>query len=186
MKGQNTMTKIDKKTLGKLFLLFIPVSYASYLFHEFGHWIIGEVLGNNMVFSLNDVWPKGGHYIDASHEVFVLIGGPAFTILLSILSLLVIEKYKTIYAYPIVFFQMFERSFSLVCGGFSKQDEARISAMLNLGTYTVAIIVVVLLFLMVLRASSKLRINWKENSYFLVMSTLGTLLVLATYAITRK
>ncbi len=172
---------ISKRILANLFLLFIPVSYASYLFHEFGHWIIGEVLGNNMVYSLNYVWPKDGHYVDASHEVLVLIGGPAFTILLSILFLIVIEKYRTIYAYPIVFFQMFNRFFSLVCGGFSKQDESKISAILNLGTYTVAIIVLLLLFLIVLKASNKLRINLKDNSYILTMSTLASLLVIATY-----
>jgi len=86
--------------------------HQPYLFHEFGHWIVGEVLGNNMMFSLNYVWPKNGHYIDASHEVLVLIGGPAFTILLSVISLLIIEKYSTIYAYPLVIFQMVLRFFS--------------------------------------------------------------------------
>lgn len=49
------MIDIDKKTFVKLFLLFIPVSYASYLFHEFGHWIVGEALGNYMAFSINNV-----------------------------------------------------------------------------------------------------------------------------------
>ena len=79
-------------------LLFIPVAYASYLFHEFGHWIVGEVLGNNMAYSLNNVWPQNGHYLDASHDLYVNIGGPAFTILLSLLFLLIIERYKTMYA----------------------------------------------------------------------------------------
>ena len=111
------MINLDKKIFVQLFLLFIPVSYASYLIHEFGHWIIGEGLGNDMVFSLNNVWPKDGHYIDAGHEVFVIIGGPILTIFLSILFLLIIENYRNIYAYPIVFFQLFFRFFSLVCGG---------------------------------------------------------------------
>jgi hypothetical protein len=44
----------------KLYLLFIPVAYVSYLFHEFGHWIVGEILGNDMVYSLNFVWAKSG------------------------------------------------------------------------------------------------------------------------------
>jgi len=77
----NSVSKLSLKFI----LLFIPVAYASYLFHEFGHWIIGEVLGNNMVYSLNNVWPQSGHFIDASHKVYSSIGGPAFTILLSLL-----------------------------------------------------------------------------------------------------
>ena len=174
----------ENKLSLKFMLLFIPVAYTSYLFHEFGHWIVGEVLGNNMVYSLNYVWTQSGHYIDASHEVYVSSGGPAFTILLSLFFLLIIEKYKTMYAYPFVFFQMFCRFFALVFGGFGQQDEARISAILGLGAYTVAIIVLLILFLMVLRASYVLRINLKKNSYILTMSVLCNLLVIGTYRTT--
>ncbi len=162
-------------------MLFIPVAFASYLFHEFGHWIIGEILGNNMVYSLNNVLPRSGHYITASNDLYVSIGGPAFTILLSLFFLLIIEKYKTMVAYPFVLFQFVLRFLSLVVGGFAKQDEAIISAILGLGTYTVAIIVLLLLFLMVWRASYLLRINWKNNSYLFTLSVVCDLLVIGTY-----
>lgn len=177
---------MDKKTMIRLFLLFIPVAYVSYLFHEFGHWVVGEVLGNDMVYSLNYVWPNNGYYIGASHDLYVSIGGPAFTILLSMLFLMIIEKYRIPYAYPFVFFQMFTRFFSLAFGGFSIQDEAKISAILELGTYTVAIIVFLLLLLMVLRASYKLKIGLKINSYFFTMSTLCQLIVIGTYEMISK
>ena len=171
----------ENKLSLKFMLLFIPVAYISYLFHEFGHWIIGEVLGNNMVYSLNYVWPQSGYFIDESHALYSSIGGPAFTILLSLFFLLIIEKYKTIYAYPFVFFQMFCRFFALVFGGFGQQDEAKISAILGIGTYTVAIIVLLILFLIVLRASYLLRINLQKNSYIFTVSTLCNLLVIGTY-----
>lgn len=170
----------ENKLSLKFMLLFIPVAYASYLFHEFGHWIIGEAFGNNMVYSLNNVTPQSGHFIDASHKLYSSIGGPAFTILLSLFFLLIIEKYKTMYAYPFVFFQMFCRFFSLVFGGFGQQDEAGISAILGLGKYTVAIIVLLILFLIVLRASYLLKINLKKNGYIFTMSTLCDLLVIGT------
>jgi hypothetical protein len=111
IQGDKMKINSESKLSLKFILLFIPVAYASYLFHEFGHWIIGEVLGNSMVYTLNGVWPQSGHFIDASHKVYSSIGGPAFTILLSLLFLLIIEKYKTMYAYPFVFFQMFIRFF---------------------------------------------------------------------------
>ena len=174
-------TNTESKLSLKFFLLFIPVAFATYLFHEFGHWIVGEALGNNMTYSLNNVSPQSGQYISASHEVLVSSGGPVFTILLSLLFLLIIEKYKTIYAYPVVFFQMFCRFFSLVFGGFALQDEARIAAILGIGTYTIAIIVLLILFLIVLRASYLLRINLQKNSYIFTMSTLCELLVIGTY-----
>ena len=174
------ITNTENKLSLKLMLLFIPVAYASYLFHEFGHWIVGEILGNKMAYSLNNVWPRSGHYIDASHDLYVTMGGPAFTILLSLLFLLIIERYKTIYGYPVVLFQFVLRFLSLVVGGFAKQDEARISAILGLGTYTVAIIVLLILFLLVIRASYVLRVDLKKNSYLFTVSVLCDLLVIGS------
>jgi hypothetical protein len=174
---------VDKKKLVRLYLLFIPIAYFSYLFHEFGHWIVGEILGYDMIYSLNYVWLKKGHYLYESHNLYVSIGGPAFTILLAVVSLLILEKYLTIYAYPVLFFQMVLRFFSLVFGGFGKQDEARISLTMGLGTYTVGIIVIIILLLIVIRASYKLKIDLKQNGYFFTVSILSQLLVIATYKI---
>jgi hypothetical protein len=165
----------------KFILLFIPAAFVTYLFHEFGHWSVGEILGNDMAYSLNYVWPKNGQYIAASHDLYVSIGGPAFTILQSMFALLIIEKHRSLYTYPFAFFPMFNRFFSLLFGGFSKQDEARISATLGVGTYTVAIIVLLVLVLIVMRCSSKLRIGFKNNSYIVTLSTLCQLLVIGTY-----
>lgn len=176
--------KIDSKIDLKLILLFIPVAYVSYLFHEFGHWIVGEFLGNDMFYSLNYVWPKSGQYIDPGHDLYVSIGGPAFTILLALIFLLIIEKYKTIYAYPVVFFQFFLRFFSIVFGGFSKQDEARIAVMLGLWKYSVSIIGLVILVMITWRASYILKISLKDNGYFITISTVCLLLVIGTYEIT--
>ncbi|MEQ1585376.1 MAG: hypothetical protein ABL895_05820 [Cyclobacteriaceae bacterium] len=171
----------DSKIDLKLYLLFIPVAYVSYLFHEFGHWIVGELLGNDMAYSLNFVWTKSGQYIDASHDLYVSIGGPVFTILQSIIFLLLLAKHKIIYLYPFLFFPMFMRFFSLVFGGFSIQDEARISVILNIGAYTFALGVLLILFMVVFRASRILRIDLKTNGYFVTMSTLSQLLVIGTY-----
>ena len=177
------MAAVNKNQL-KLYLTFIPVAYFSYLFHEFGHWIVGEMLGNKMVFTLNYVWPKNGHYLHAGDYLLGSIGGPAFTILLALISLLVIEKYEIIYAYPVLFFQMVMRFFSLGFGGFARQDEARISSALGLGTYTLGIIVIIVLFLMVFRASRKLKIDLKQNGYYFTVSILCELMVIGTYKIT--
>jgi hypothetical protein len=175
------LTNSQKPIDMKFFLLFIPVAYASYLFHELGHWTVGEILGNRMVYSLNYVWAKEGYFAHASDQLYSSIGGPAFSILQSVFALLVIEKYKALYAYPFAFFPMYNRFFSLFLGGFSKQDEAWISATLGIGTYTVAIIVLVILLSIVIRCSYKLRIGLKMNSYIFTASTVCQLLVIGTY-----
>jgi hypothetical protein len=177
---------MQKKLFGfdiQLILLFIPVAFISYLFHELGHWSIGEILGNDMVYSLNWVWPKNGQYLSPEHGLYVRLGGPAFSILQALIALIVIEKFRTLYAYPFLFFAFFSRFFSLVFGGFSKQDEAFISASLGIGTYTVAILVLGILILMVWRGSNRFKFGFKEISFFFLISTFCILLVIGTYSL---
>jgi membrane protein DedA with SNARE-associated domain len=169
---------IESSINWKVALLFIPVAFLTYLFHESGHWIVGEVLGNDMVLSLNSAFPRNGCYIDKTHELYSSMGGPVFTILQAIIFLAIIEKIKSIYAYPVVFFAAFSRFFSIIFGGFSLQDEAKISSLLDIGTYTVAVIVLLILLLFVLRSSYLLKLNMKAAGYYTVLSTLSILLVI--------
>jgi len=165
----------------KLFLLFIPVAYVTYLFHEFGHWTVGEILGNRMVYSLNFVWPKDGHYVQEGQELYVSMAGPAFSVLQAAIAFLFVEKFRTRYAYPLAFFPMFNRLFSLLFGGYSRQDEARISLLLGTGPYVVAIIVLGILLAIVIRCSYRLGVPAKTHGYILTASTACQLLVIGTY-----
>jgi hypothetical protein len=181
---KTVLQKIEKDTNGKvdwkLILLFIPVAYVSYLFHEFGHWSVGEVLGNSMTYSLNNVSPQSGQYSNPDQALWVTLGGPAFTVLLALMFLLVIRIYKVLWAYTFVFFQFFCRFFSLVFGVFSEQDEARASAIIGAGKYTIAITVVLLLFIMIWRGSQLLKLNFKSNWYFFTVAVICELMVIAT------
>jgi hypothetical protein len=169
---------IESRINWKVALLFIPIAFVTYLFHEFGHWMVGEILGNDMVLSLNNAGPRNGNYIDKTHELYSSLGGPVIIILQAIIFSTIIEKTKSIYAYPFVFFAAFSRFFSIFFGGFSLQDEARISSLLNIGTYTVAIIVLLILFLIVLRSSYLLKLDMKATGYYTVLSTLSILVVI--------
>ena len=176
------MVGLSQKPINwKFFFLFIPVAFASYLFHELGHWSIGEVLGNHMGYSLNNVWAIDGHFIHASDQLYCSIGGPAFSIIQSVLAFIFIERYKVLYVYPFAFFPLFNRFFSLCFGEFGKQDEAWISTYLGIGTYTVALFVLIILFSIVVRCSIKLKVGIKDNSYVVIAGTMCQLLVIGTY-----
>lgn len=164
----------------KVTLLMIPVTFLTYLFHEFGHWFVGELLGNKMLYSLNNVTTASENYLHGTDSLFVLMGGPAFTILHAIIFWIVIEKTKSTYFYPFVFFAGLVRFFSIVFGGFNKQDEAYISAMLNIGSYTFTAIVLLILFIIVWRSSAILKQNLKAAGYFTVLGVISILLVIAT------
>jgi hypothetical protein len=169
----------------RFFLLFIPAAYVTYLFHEFGHWSVGEVLGNRMVYSLNYVWPSDGHYLEQSHGLYVSVGGPAFSLLQASIALLIIERFGALHVYPFAFFPMFNRFFSVLLGGFRMQDEARISALLGTGPYLIAVIVLLVLLLIVIRCSYRLDIGPRMNAYCVTVSTACQLMVIGTYELIK-
>ena len=55
---------------------------------------------------------------------------------------------------------------------------------MGIGTYTIGIIVILILLAIVIRASYKLKIDLKQNSYFFTVSIVSQLMVIATYKIT--
>jgi hypothetical protein len=138
-----------------------------------------------MVFSLNFVWRKDSQYIHASHELYSSIGGPAFSILKATIALIIIEKRKSLIAYPFVFFPMFGRFFADLLGGVEKQDEARISTLTGTETHPVAGIVLAILLLIVIRCSYKLKLDARTNGYALTASTISQLPVIGTYTFIR-
>ena len=155
-------------------------AFGSFLFHEYGHWLGGTLLGNEMVLTLNSAYPQNGYYLAEWHALYSLSGGPAFTLLQALIFWLVIEKFREFSAYPFLFFPFFSRIFSLLFGGFHKQDEAKISLLLNAGTYTVAVMVCMLLLFMVCRGSRLLKLNLQQNAGFFTMATIAELLVIRT------
>ena len=172
MKGQSIM---------RLMLMLLLAAYVSYLFHEFGHWLVGTLLGNEMSMSLNGAWPTSGVYLRESHSLPVRIGGPAFTILQAFVALVIIEKYKTRLAYPFLMFPLVFRVFSLALGEFRAQDEAGISATLGLGQYTVVIVICSILLGLVWRGSRTLKLNGSLVGRFIGACVVCMLTVIATH-----
>ena len=70
----------ESRINGKVALFLIPVAFFTYLFHEFGHWILGELSGNEMTLHLNNSAPQSGNFINDSSALWSAIGGPVFTI----------------------------------------------------------------------------------------------------------
>jgi hypothetical protein len=172
---------MDRKRIIQLALLLIVAAYAHNLFHEFGHWLVGTILGNQMSMSLNGTWPTSGGYHQEWHAPAVGIGGPAFSILMALVALIVIEKRRTVFAFPFLFFPLFSRLFSLILGNFAAQDEAGISASLGLGKYTVAIIVCSVLLALVWKGSLRLKLGVIALNAWIFGSVVCKLMVIGTH-----
>lgn len=172
---------MDGNVITRLMVLLLIAAFAHNFFHEFGHWLVGTVLGNQMSMTLNGTWPTNGGYTQEWHSPVVGMSGPAFSILMASVALIAIEKSKTVYAFPFLFFPLFARAFALVFGGFAAQDEAGVSATLGLGRYTVAISVFSVLLGLVWLGSHKLRLDFKVIGSCLLGSVVGELMVIGTH-----
>lgn len=162
----------------KVIILFIPIAFLTYFFHEFGHWTFGELLGNDMTLSLNNSAPKSGHFINESHACWSAIGGPVFTIIQAVVFLCITWITKSVYAYSFTFFAVFSRFFSIVFGGITLQDEARIASMTDTNQYIIAAIVLTILILILWRCSRIMKLNVKAIGYFTVLGTIAMLIVI--------
>ena len=162
----------------KVITAFIPIAFFTYLFHEFGHWALGELFGNEMTISLNNSSPQSGHFKDDSGALCSAIGGPVFTILQGLAFLVLTFFTKSIYAYAVTFFAVFSRFFTIVFGGINLQDEARIAAMLVLNKYLVAAIVLSILSLILWRSTRIMKLDTKAIGYFTVLGVFAILIVI--------
>jgi hypothetical protein len=174
-----------RRDLIHLGVLLIVAAFAHNLFHEFGHWLVGTLLGNPMSMSLNLAWPTSGHYLAGWHAPVVLLGGPGFSILMAAIALVVVMKSGALSAYPFLFFPLYSRAFSLLFGGFDRQDEAAIAAALGIGRYTVAVLVCLILLILVWRGSRRLAQGPRHIGWWCVGAVVAQLAVIGTDRLLR-
>jgi magnesium-transporting ATPase (P-type) len=162
----------------RVIIAFVPIAFLTYIFHEFGHWTFGELLGNDMTLSLNNSSPSEGYFNNDTSALWSAVGGPVFTILQGLIFLFLTWLTKSIYAYSVAFFAVFSRFFSIIFGGINLQDEARIATMLNWNKYLIAAIVLTMLFLILWKSNRIMKLNKKAVGYFTVLGVFAILLVI--------
>jgi hypothetical protein len=164
-------------------LWMIPITFCTYLFHESGHWTLGELMGNDMTISLNNSAPVSGHFNSETAVLLSAIGGPLFTILQALIFSIVSQRTGSIYAFSVVFMAVYSRYFSILFGDFKLQDESGISSLLQVNQYLIALIVLFILFLILWKSSRRMGLNLKAIGYFITFGTLNMLIVIGTNAI---
>lgn len=163
---------------GKLIVAFIPIAFFTYLFHEFGHWTLGELSGNDMILSLNNSSPRSGYFNGDLPALLSAIGGPLFTVLQGLVFLWLTGLTRSIYAYSLTFCAVFTRFFSILFGGIDRQDEARIAFMMDINKYLVAAFVLAILALILWRAMRLMKLELKALGYFVILGVYSVLIVI--------
>jgi hypothetical protein len=130
-------------------ITFVAVG-VTWLLHEFAHWTTGEVLGNNMVMTLNTCYPKNGQYLEIWHGTVVTLGGPLITLLQAIIFYFLLRAGASNSLFPFLLVCLYMRSLAGVMNFINLNDEGRISSELGLGLFTFPIIIFVVLLYLVL------------------------------------
>ncbi len=124
------------------YAFFAVVTLLGFPLHEAAHWAMGEALGYEMRMSLNRAWP-----IDAvpseAHLFLISAAGPAFTITVGLVAFWYAYARGKALAYPVLFAAWFQRLAAMFVSLAHPNDEARMSASLGWGTWTLPTIVVV-------------------------------------------
>lgn len=166
-------TESSWRASGTFYLLLFVAVPATFIIHEFAHWMTGELLGYSMMMSLNAVSPAEGVYRSAIDAMIVSAAGPLITILQAVIAYLLIRRSGRSVFYPFLFVALFMRAAAMLVSIANPNDEARISMMLGIGTWTLPALVIAGLFVLTWMASRTLRLHWSVNVYSYIVASIG-------------
>ena len=146
--------------------------------HEFAHWVAGTLLGYNMIMTLNTGYSLEGAY--ESHYQIISAAGPIITLLQAVIVFLIMRYRNIIWLYPFLFTCFYCRLFASLMSFINLNDEARISNYLGIGTFTLPVIISVILFYLVYLTSRQYGFSKKFNVINLALVILySSLIILA-------
>lgn len=167
---------IGKITLSYVLFLFIAV-FLSCFFHEFTHWITGEILGNDMTMTLNNVYLLSGEYKKEWNRNIITISAPIFTVLQAVFFYFIIQKNKNIMLYPFLFFPFVYRFFAGLANMAGPNDEGRFGQSLGIGLYTISILFCCFLFFLIYKIATKNKLSLKFNALTFLLCAISLALI---------
>lgn len=144
----------------------------TFALHEAGHWATGELLGYEAYYSLNSAGVRG-QPADAGHQLLIIAGGPAITFLQALTALALVVTRSSLIAYAFLYAAAFMRFMAAVITLFNPNDEARLSLAFGWGTWTLPIVMVVVLTILTWIGGRRLGVSWKTNLIAYGVATLA-------------
>lgn len=152
------MKELSLKYAGIVFIVVV----ISCLFHEFGHYITGTLLGNDMVMTLNKTYPQSGNYIELWHHPTVVGLGPIFSIIQAGGSLFLIYKFTSSeWLYAFIITPVTLRVWPYLVSPVMWQDEAFVSSNLGLSPWILTISTWFVLGALAWIGSKKMKVSTK-------------------------
>ncbi|NER18251.1 hypothetical protein [Spongiivirga citrea] len=160
---------LDKRTTARYFIVAVVVVMATWIIHEFAHWLTSRFFGYDAIMTLNGTFYESYEKPTIEHSTIVSAAGPLITILQGAIIFVFLKlKSWNKYLFLGLFVAFYMRFLAGIINIIKLNDEARISEYLEIGTFTLPIVVSGLLFSMVFVISKKYQLSRK----FLGITTL--------------
>ena len=159
----------------RFYVTLFLVGIGSFLIHEFAHWLAGVGLGYDMVATPNHVWSKTP--MSVADQALVLGAGPLVTIAQGLLGFWLVGSRSSHFGFALIYIAFFMRLLAAGVSLFNPNDEAKISQMLGLGTWTLPVLVVIGLFVLAVAASRQLRTRFRDQFFCYLVSSIAVTLI---------
>ena len=171
----------DKKLTFSYILAVTVAVIFTWIIHEFAHWLISELLGYETIMRLNSTSPANGENVSDWHKIFISAAGPIVTILQGLIAYIILKNRTwNKYIYPFLFTAFYMRFLAGLMNSVNPNDEGRIGAFLNIGNFTLPVIISGILFIMVYKISKVYELDWKfQLLTTLMVMTVSSFLILS-------
>lgn len=165
------LTGRSMKLKPAFFLVLAVVFFITNLLHESAHWLTGAALGVDMQFGLNIV-----RYLSPAEpwqRALTDAAGPLFTILQGAVAYALLRPSASTWAFAFLYTAMFSRLTAGLVSVLHPNDEARVSLFLGLGKWTLPVLVAGILVALVVHASKRLALGWKDHVICYLVASLA-------------
>lgn len=171
----------DQKITIKYILAGILAVIFTWITHEFAHWSTSELFGYETIMKLNGTSSVSAKNPTDLHKNIISASGPIVTIIQALIAFLLLKSRNwNKYLYLFLFTAFYMRLLAGLMNFINPNDEGRISTFLEIGTFTIPIIVSGLLFFMVYKISKKYKLNWKFHFWTTIITIVASsILILA-------
>ena len=171
----------NQKITIKYILTAILAVIFTWIIHEFSHWLTSELLGYETIMRVNGTSSVGGENPTDLHKIAISASGPMVTVFQGLLAFLFLKSRNwNKYLYLFLFTAFYMRVLAGLMNFVNPNDEGRISSFLEMGTFTLPILVSGLLFFMVYNLSRKYKLNWKfQLGTTIIIMVLSSILILS-------
>ncbi len=143
------------------FPYLVLVFFVTNLIHESFHWLAGAALGFEMRFGLNTV-----SYLSPSEpwqRALADVAGPAVTIVQALIAYTLTMRGGAHKVFAFLYAAFFMRLVAGLVSVMHPNDEARVGMCLGIGKWTLPVLVAAGLLVLVIKASRRLQLNWKDQ-----------------------